>query len=171
MVDWWVWDSANRKSFIIITKKKSRKIVGWWMGLGFSKCTGGSVDCFLAAPRCFLLFIYYKRPLKKKSKDKVGRSLSVGLRFFGLFYKNLLHIILTPPGRCSLARGAGASRNKRCTRKQSRVKTKPQRIAVRLWEDELRVTRSLTTAQILMSFRFFSATSVYLYPLLYGWSC
>jgi hypothetical protein len=23
------------------TKKKSRKNVGWWVGLGFSKCTGG----------------------------------------------------------------------------------------------------------------------------------
>ena len=30
---------------------------------------------------------------------KVGRSLCVELRFFGLFCKNLLHVILTPPGR------------------------------------------------------------------------
>jgi hypothetical protein len=35
----------------------------------------------------------------KKKKDKVGRSLSVGLRFFGLVCKSLLHVILTPPGR------------------------------------------------------------------------
>ena len=33
------------------------------------------------------------------SSPKVGRSLCVELRFFGLFCKNLLHVILTPPGR------------------------------------------------------------------------
>jgi hypothetical protein len=36
------------------TKKKSqgKKKVGWRVGgLGFSKCTGGSVDFFLPAPR------------------------------------------------------------------------------------------------------------------------
>ena len=39
-------------------------------------------------------------PLKKINiKHKVGRSLCVELRFFGLFCKNLLHVILTPPGR------------------------------------------------------------------------
>jgi hypothetical protein len=38
-----------------------------------------------------------KGPLKKKKK--VGRSLCVELRLFGLFCKNLLHVILTPPGR------------------------------------------------------------------------
>jgi hypothetical protein len=33
------------------TKQKSRKTkVGWWVGLRFSKCTGGSVDFVLAGP-------------------------------------------------------------------------------------------------------------------------
>jgi hypothetical protein len=39
------------------TKKKSRKKKsdGGWVGLRFSKCTGGSVDLFLAAPRGHLV--------------------------------------------------------------------------------------------------------------------
>jgi hypothetical protein len=43
-----------------------------------------------------------KGPLKKKKKNKEGESVGcfcVGLRFFGLFCKNLLHVILTPPAR------------------------------------------------------------------------
>jgi hypothetical protein len=41
------------------------------------------------------------RPKKKNQKNK-GESVGcfcVGLRFFGLFCKNLLHVILTPPAR------------------------------------------------------------------------
>jgi hypothetical protein len=38
-------------------------------------------------------------PPPPKNKGKFGRSLSVGLRFLGLFCKNLLRVILTPPGR------------------------------------------------------------------------
>jgi hypothetical protein len=33
---------------------KKKKSAGGWVGLGFSKCTGGSVDFFLAAPRGLL---------------------------------------------------------------------------------------------------------------------
>jgi hypothetical protein len=32
-------------------KARNKKVDGGWVGLGFSKCTGGSVDFFLAAPR------------------------------------------------------------------------------------------------------------------------
>jgi hypothetical protein len=62
------------------TKKTSqgkKKSDGGWVGLGFSKCTGGSVDFFCRPLGCFY----------------------VGLRLFGLFCKNLLHVILTPPAR------------------------------------------------------------------------
>jgi hypothetical protein len=159
-----------------VLKKKSRekKSDGGWVGLGFSKCTGGSVDLFFAGPStgtgnfpappaeqgavsmrkeirgggnrnapvarganrmrgvvigpgasCHIAYCIYcmhtaaalrcptkvgiyahmphaqfKGPLEKKKKPhKVGRSLCVELRFFGLFCKNLLHVILTPPGR------------------------------------------------------------------------
>jgi hypothetical protein len=39
---------------------------------------------------------------KKKEKENKEESVGcfcVGLRFFGLFCKNLLHVILTPPAR------------------------------------------------------------------------
>jgi hypothetical protein len=43
---------------------------------------------------------FFKGRLKKKKKEEesVG-CFYVGLRFFGLFCKNLLHVILTPPAR------------------------------------------------------------------------
>jgi hypothetical protein len=33
-----------------LKKKVKKKNVMWWVGLGFSKCTGGSVDFFFAGP-------------------------------------------------------------------------------------------------------------------------
>jgi hypothetical protein len=32
----------------VLNKNTKKKKVGWWVGLGFSKCTGGSDDFFLA---------------------------------------------------------------------------------------------------------------------------
>jgi hypothetical protein len=110
MVDGWVWDSANRKSFIIDTQKRTKP-----KGKKKSRMVDGSgiqQMFYLGGPSLFLfVHLLQEASLKKKSKDKVGRSLSLGLRFFGLFYKNLLHIILTPPGRYSLAQLVLAARN------------------------------------------------------------
>jgi hypothetical protein len=36
---------------VLKKKVKKKKSDGGWLGLGFSKCTGGSVDLFWAAPR------------------------------------------------------------------------------------------------------------------------
>ena len=49
----------------------------------------------------FLVEFFQGAPKKIKNKNKeesVG-CFYVGLRFFGLFCKNLLHVILTPPAR------------------------------------------------------------------------
>jgi hypothetical protein len=46
-------NSPYREAPKNVQKEKTRKkqSAGGWVGLGFSKCTGGSVDLFLAAPR------------------------------------------------------------------------------------------------------------------------
>jgi hypothetical protein len=45
-----------------------------------------------------VFFSTFQGAPKKKKGESVG-CFCVGLRFFGLFCKNLLHVILTPPAR------------------------------------------------------------------------
>jgi hypothetical protein len=40
-------------------KTRKKKSAGGWVGLGFSKCTGGSVDFLFAAPRVGSSFTSY----------------------------------------------------------------------------------------------------------------